>query len=96
MAFANIALERLWEDKARRTVVFVYFPREPTGEVAFTYDGDICSVHFCRPGLHGYSDVLGGGNLKPSNVLVTKFTRSKEQVLLWFAASPNKQVTILF
>lgn len=94
--FAETALTHLWRaDPAGSVMLSVHFTEVPEKYVFLMFDEGVCSVELVQPAK---CDDLGSGKylpffLTPFTVLVCKYTRSMEQVLLWFAASPNNLVT---
>lgn len=97
--FAETAMADLWRaDPECSVMLSVSFDELPDKDVFLMLDEGVCSVELVQPDKchdreHNRSDKYGRFFLQAFTVLVSKSTRSKEQVLLWFAASPNGQWT---
>ena len=95
--FAETAVTALWRAHPACSVM-VHFDKVPGKVVLLTFDEGVCSVELfqlaeCYDCGHSRSGKYGRFSFQAPIVLVSKYTRLKEQVLLWFAASPNDPVT---
>lgn len=95
------ALDALRGPAAADVMVEMNFPDDKAVFVTFAaglISLDLCSltsvggVDCCGPTLSGK---YGRFFVKAPTVLASKCTRSEEQLLLWFAASPNEQWSVV-
>lgn len=95
--FAETAMKDLWKaDPAYSVMLSVNF--FDGQDVLLMLEEGVCSVELCER-IQGYDrDHIPTGKYahffrKAPIVLASRYTRSKEQVLLWFAANSNKHET---
>ena len=95
--FAETAMKDLWKaDPAYSVMLSVNF--FDGQDVLLMFEEGVCSVELCERVKcydrdHTPTGKYGHFFLKAPTVLASRYTQSKEQVLLWFAANPNKHET---